>query len=116
MIGTILMLVVNLLPGILQETGVISPVIAGLVGKLGAALPGLVTSLVAGKGPTDEVMAVLDALKTEIAALASSTKLSPAGLAMAASLDSGLEAALAEYKLAQLTTDPSNLLPLPETL
>lgn len=115
-IGTILMLIVNLVPSILQETGVISPGIESLISKLGGALPGLITSLAAGKGPTDEVMAILDALQTEIGVLMKSTTLSPNGLALASSLDGALTDALAGYKAAQVTTDPSTLTPLPETL
>jgi hypothetical protein len=116
MFGTILMLVINLLPQILEGTRVISPAIGSLIVRLGAALPGLVTSLSNGTGPTDEAMSVLAGLKTEIGVLRDAGVLSPAKLAIADSLDSALTQALAGYQFAEQQTDPSTLTDLPEVL
>jgi hypothetical protein len=115
MIGTILMLVTTLLPVIFAGIGV-PPVVGTLIGSLGAALPGLITSLTAGKGPTDEVLTVLAALQTEIAALSNSKTLTPDKLLLAASLDHALQAALAGYQAAETTTDPTTLTDLPEAI
>ncbi len=115
-IGTIISLVLTLLPQILSSTGVIPPGIANLIASLGAALPGLVTSLVAGKGPTDDVLSILAALKTEIAALRTSGVLTPSELALADSLDTALADALTGYEDAEKETDPSKLTPLPTDL
>lgn len=115
MIPTILTLIVQLLPGILQETGM-SANMSTLIAKLGGAIPGLITSLTAGKGATADFMAILAALKQEIAVLAATTNLSPKGLEMVASLDNALAAALAGYAAAQTKTDPNSLTDLPETL
>jgi hypothetical protein len=116
MIGTILMLIVQLLPGILSATGVVTPAIAALISQLGGSLPALITSLTAGKGPTADFMAVLAALKPEIAALKTNTALSPEDLALADSLDDAMTKALAGYADAEDKTDPNSLTDLPETL
>lgn len=115
MISSILMLIVQLLPGILQETGM-SASMSTLIGQLGGAIPGLITSLTAGQGVTADFMAILAALKQEIAVLAATTNLSPKALEMVASLDTALAAALAGYTAAQTKTDPNSLTDLPETL
>jgi hypothetical protein len=116
MIGTILMLIVQLLPGILSATGVVTPTLAALIGKLGASIPSLIANLSAGKGPTEDFMAVLAALKPEIAVLKDNTNLSPEDLALADSLDDAMTKALAGYADAEIKTDPNSLTDLPETL
>lgn len=116
LITSIISLVITLLPQILSSTGVISPAIAALIAQLGAALPGLIANLAAGKGPTSDVLAVLSALKSEIAVLRASGTLPANELALADSLDSALASSLTAYGEAQITTDPSTLTELPETL
>jgi len=116
LISTVIMLVINLLPQILESPGPISPAIEALIVKLGASLPGLILSLKNGTGPTDEAMTVLAGLRTEIGVLRDGGLLSPAKLAIADSLDAALSSALAGYQFAETTTDPSTLTELPEDL
>lgn len=116
MISTVIMLIINLLPQILESSGVISAPIESLIVRLGAALPGLITSLAQGKGTTDTVMTVLAGIKTEIGVLRDSGKLAPDKVAIADSLEAALANALEGYTFAQTTTDPSTLTDLPEDL
>lgn len=117
MILTVIALIIQLLPGILQSAGVISPAMSKLISQLGAAVPGLITSLAQGKSVPDDVLALLKAFQSEIAALkASPTTLAPGALQMADSLDSALTSALAAYEDAGKKTDPSNLTDLPVSL
>lgn len=116
MIGTIFSLLVTLLPQIFAATGIIPPQIATLIANLGLALPGLVASLTAGQGPTDVVLSILQALKTEFAALRTSGVLSVDQLQMLDSLDSALTQALEGYADAEIETDPSKLTELPTDL
>jgi hypothetical protein len=116
MVTTIISLLIQYLPLILQSAGVISPAIETLIQQLGAALPGLIASLVAGKGPTQDVLTILQAFQTELATLRTNTALSPVVLAMADELDRGITAALNAYVAAEKTTDPTTLTELPTNL
>ena len=112
MLTNVIALLINLLPGLLQSVGV-SPQMSDLIGKLGAAVPVLITSLAQGKGVPDEIIAILTAFQSEIQALQSGTNLDADALAIAATLDQGITEALLAYEQSKVTTDPSNLTPLP---
>lgn len=115
MITSVIALIIQILPILLQTFGVVSPQIQDLIVKLAAAIPGLITSLVQGGGPTQDIMDVLEALQPEIAALKADTKLDPEALQMAETLDGAITDALADWKEATATTDPSTLTELPTT-
>jgi hypothetical protein len=117
LVTTIVTLLIQFLPIILQSAGVITPSMQTLIQQLGAALPGLITSLSQGKGATADIMAVLEAAQAEIGALiANNPGLPAATLQTAAELDKAITASLAAYTEAGKVTDPSTLTPLPTNL
>lgn len=116
MLLTTITLLINLLPGLLQSVGVITPAMEGLIAKLGAAVPVLITSIAQGKSIPDDVLAVLTAFQTEIRAMQTGTNLSPDDLAIAATLDQAITDALIAHEAAGKITDPSTLTPLPTNL
>jgi hypothetical protein len=114
MFTSAILLAIQLLPTILQGVGVITPTLSKTITDLGAAVPGLITSLATpGATVPDETIAVLTALRTEIAALQADTKTSPAALQAAATLLEAIDDALAAYEAGERVDDPSTLQPLP---
>lgn len=107
-----------LLTQLLGSSGVISPNLAGLVGKLAASIPTLIQSFIAGKGSaTAEIETILQELETEVNVLKNGTTLftlNEANLINAVTL--AISNAIAAYKASAVADDPSMLTPLPETL
>lgn len=116
MILSILSLLVNTLPVILQSTGVISASMSSLITTLGNIVPTVIRSVSAGEPVADEVIQFLQAAQVEIASLRANTLLDPNALQLADTLDRGITDALVAYEAAGKTTDPSTLTPLPENL
>ena len=116
MILTAVMLVIQLLPGILQGVGVISPSMSKLITQLGAAVPGLITSVAQGKSVPDDTLAVLSALRAELTALSQNTTLAPQALGQITTLTLSLNNALIGYEAAEKVDDPSTLTDLPTDL
>lgn len=116
MILSIVALVIQLLPGILSSTGVVSPAMGSLIANLGTALPGLITSLSSGGSAPDEIVAVLQGIQAELLVLRSQTQLDPQALSYATMLDAALTDALKAYEQAAVLDDPSTLAPLPTDL
>lgn len=114
-ISTILALIIQLLPQILSTVGVITPKMSSLIQELGAAVPTVITAVVSGGTVDNTVLALLQAVQTEIQALGNVAALPTATVQLIESLDNGITNALADYQLAQQTDDPSTLTPLPET-
>lgn len=112
----IIALIIQLLPQILSQVGVITPKLSGLIEQLGAAVPGLISAVVTNGTIDDKVLAVLSGLQAELRAIGNSLNLPPVTLQRITSLDNGITAALEEYVEAKSKTDPSTLTPLPETL
>lgn len=117
---SILALVQLLLPvllNLLGSSGVISPSLGNLIGQLAAAIPTLISSLLSGGGVTNEILAVLQAIQSEVNALKQNTNVLTQNEANEINaLDAGITDALNAYKASLVTTDPSNLTPLPESL
>lgn len=114
MFTTAIMLAVQLLPGILQGVGVISPTMSKLISDLGAAVPTLITKLATpGASVPDDTIAVLQGLRTELGAIQADTKLAPETLQLVATLLESIDNALAAYEAGNRTDDPSTLQPLP---
>ena len=117
-IATIIGLILPLLSQLLGSEGVISPNLAGLIGKLAGAIPSLVASLISGKGSvTSEILAILQAIQQEVDALKTSGVLLTLNQANEINaLDAAITDAINAYNESLKTTDPSNLGPLPENL
>ena len=112
MVLSVIALIIQLLPGILAGAGVISPSLSTLITQLGAAIPGLITSLASGQPATSEIAVILQGIQTELTVLKANTTLNPTALADATTLDAALTDALAAYQTASTTDDPSTLTPL----
>lgn len=116
-IALILQLLLPTLLNLLGTEGVISPSLSSLVTKLASAIPTLIASLISGSGVTNDILAVLRAVQTEVNALkASSTLLTLNQANEINALDKGIADAIAAYQASTVATDPSTLMPLPETL
>lgn len=114
MFTTAIMLAIQLLPGILQGVGVISPTMSKLISSLGAAVPTLITKLATpGASVPDDTIAVLQGLRTELAALQANTNLPAQTLQLIATLLESIDNALQAYEAGNTVDDPSTLLPLP---
>jgi hypothetical protein len=116
MILTAITLLIQLLPGILQGVGVISPSLSKLISDLGAAVPGIIASLSSGQPISSDVVTMLQGFQTELAVLKSDTGLSPSALADATTLDGAITDALTAYTAAGKVDDPSTLTTLPTNL
>lgn len=116
MILSVVTLLIQLLPGILQGVGVISPAINKLITDLAEQIPGLIKAVTTGGSVPTEIITILQSFQAEITTLQADTNLDPAALQLAATLNTALATALAAYQAAGSTTDPSNLTPLPTDL
>jgi len=102
---------------LLSQNGVISSSLSGLITQLASAIPGLVASLLSGKGVTNDIIAILTAIQAEVQTLKKNNSLLTLNEANEiTALDDALSDALTAYKESQVTTAPSTLTPLPETL
>ena len=115
-IMAVIALIIQFLPQILAGAGVITPAIASLIEGLGAAIPGLIQSLVSGEPVDDKVLDLLRAFQAEIAALQQSGTLDATALAQANTLTAAIAEALSNYQAAGATCDPTTLTPLPTNL
>lgn len=116
-IVSLISLLVPILLNLLGTEGVINPSLEALITKLASAIPTLIASLISGKGATADVLAVLQAIQAEVAALKSSNTLFTLNQANEINaLDTGISDAIKAYTNATTKDDPSNLTPLPEVL
>lgn len=117
-IATIIGLLLPILTNALGAEGVIPPNLLGLVGTSGTTLATLIAQLVAGKkNITADELAVLQAVMSEINALKASGTLFTLNEANEINaLGSGISDAITAYEASLVTTDPSNLTPLPTNL
>jgi hypothetical protein len=115
---TIITLLLPTLTNLLGSTGIISPSLASLIGKVSSAIPTLVASLISGKSASSDIVAVLEAIKTEVDALKTSTTalLTLNQWNEITALDVALTSSIASYKNAVVIDDPSNLTELPTVL
>lgn len=115
---TLLPILVNLLLTLLSSLGVAVPgSLTPLITQLAGAIPGLIAALLSGQGPTADVLAILQAIQSEIDALKTSGVALPVNVANEIeATDRGVAAAIDAYHNATLVCDPSTLTPLPETL
>ena len=109
-------LLIQYLPLLLSKVGAISPTLGNLISQLGGVVPGLITSLASGQPVSEDVVTLLKAFQTEITVLQSNTNLDAEDLALAATLNAAITAALVSYEAATVTDDPSTLTPLPTDL
>jgi hypothetical protein len=117
-IAALIQLLLPILTTGLGVAGVIPTNLLGLVGTSGATLATLIAQLVAGKkSVTAESLAALQAVQSEINALKTTGAVFTLNQANEINaLDSGLSDAVTAYQISLVTTDPSNLTPLPTTL
>lgn len=114
---TIITALLPILTNLLGTEGVISPNLEALITKLAGAIPTLIASLITGKSATSDVLAVLQAIQTEVNALKSSNTLFTLNQANEINaLDTAITNAITSYTASTTTDNPSNLTPLPETL
>jgi hypothetical protein len=116
MVLSVVALIIQLLPGILSSTGLISGSLSTLISQLAAAIPGLIASIVTKQPAPTEIATILAAIQDELTVLKASTTLNPVALADATTLDAALTNALAAYQTAGTVDDPSTLTPLPTNL
>lgn len=111
-------LIIQLLPGILQMAGVVTPATAGLITQLSASLPSLIAGIATGvpEQPMAEVASILEAFQPELAILQQNGKIDRRASIQAGMLMLAIENSLARYREATTNTDPSTLTPLPEVL
>jgi hypothetical protein len=117
-IASIITLLLPILTSVLGAEGVIPSNLTGLAASSATTLATLVAQLIAGKkSVTAETQAALQAVLSEIAALKASGTLFTLNQANEINaLDSGISDAITAYQASLVTTDPSNLTPLPTTL
>lgn len=116
MFQSVMLLVIQLLPQILQSTGVISPNIESLIQDLGSSTADIITELATGGPETDRTIMTLQSLRTVLTELQTDTTLSPDALQMVKTLLESIETAFENYEDAGKVTDPSLLTPLPTDL
>jgi hypothetical protein len=95
-------------------SGVISPSTTKLITDLIGGVTPLIGSLAAGNTKLQDVLAVLAGLSSIIAALKKDTSLPADKLALLASLDDEVDAAIAAYLSAGKGYDPANYTPIAE--
>ena len=109
-------MLIQYLPLLLSKVGVISPQMSNLITGLGSAIPGVITSLSSGQPVSQDFVTLLKAFQVEITALQANTSLDAGDLALAATLNAAITAALVGYEAATVKDDPSTLTPLPTDL
>jgi hypothetical protein len=117
-IAGLITLLLPILTSALGAAGVIPPNLNGLVGTSASTLATLISQLVSGKKTvTAEALVALQAVTSEINALKTSGAVFTLNEANEINaLDSGISDAINAYQASLVTTDPSNLTPLPTTL
>jgi hypothetical protein len=109
MTTSIILLILSALPTILQGFGITSPVLSTELSSLTTILPGLIASLTSGKGITNDAVAVLTAIQTELQTQMNAGLLNPTQYETADGIVADIQLALAAEVKAQAVTDPSNL-------
>lgn len=117
-IAAIIQLLLPILTTGLGVAGVIPSNLTGIVGTSASTIATLISQLVSGnKTVTADTMAVLQAVTSEINALKASGTLFTLNQANEINaLSAGISDAVMAYQASLVTTDPSNLTPLPTTL
>ena len=112
-----ILLTLQLLPGILQGVGVITPTLSKTIADAAAAVPALVAAITTpGATVPDETIAVLRATQTGLTAVLQDTSATPEALQAASTLLESITEALAAYEAGNTLCDPSTLEPLPTDL